>query len=211
MSGKASRKMRTVIPQALNLIARTEKLSLKAYQGKADADDVWTIGYGHVIRASEFQFREGITAEKAGQLFAADVASHSKFIQEDVGIKVTLDDWIYGALASLCYNVGPRTLLGAPSIVNKLREGKINEGVLNMYKFSISDKQYRDGLFYRRLTEMVLALRHKLVVKPYECNGARELIKQLAAFGSVKDMEAYFAKNHRKDLCASCQASHSKH
>lgn len=197
---------RAVIEPALKLIKGTEKTVLKPYEGEADEKGVWTIGTGHVIRPGEEWMMEGITEAQAQEIYARDVAIHSKWIQIDAGPKVVLDDFVYGALASMCFNVGPRTLTIANSITSRFRAGDIKGGVLNMYKFSLSGKPkiYRDGLFYRRLAEMVLALDHEFVPKPDNCKQAAPLFVRLAKHGDIKPMKAYFAARHRKDLCKAC-------
>ena len=196
--------MREVIEPALKLIQRTEKRSLVAYQGKADKPGVLTIGDGHVIRPDEEWMKKGITNEQADAIFAADVAKHSEFIQTDVGAKVPLNDFEFGALASFCYNLGPRALRSAPSVVNFMRNGEKEKGLMNMYKFSISDKKYRDGLFYRRLTEIYLALKKKLIDKPDDCLEAISILKDLHTVTDTKAALEYFGRNHVRYLCRHC-------
>lgn len=197
---------RILIPEGVKLIRGTEKRSLTAYQGGADPKGVLTIGDGHVIKKGEEHLLKGITNQQADELFSRDCASHFEHIQSDIGAKVVLDDYVYAAFASLAYNNGARTFLGAPSIVDPLRKGDLKAGVLAMWKFCKSGKplQYRDGLFYRRLIEMYLALSHKLVQKPDECVAARTLMAKLSLYGNTGPMVAHFDRNHRKDLCITC-------
>lgn len=201
---------RPVIEPAQKLVRGTEKLALKWYQGKADPPNVLSIGYGHVIGLSESYLKAGITQEKAEQLFANDLASHSKFIEGDIKPKFPLDDFVFGACASLAYNNGARVFTNAPSITGPLRTGDVKRGVLAFWKFCKSGVplQYRDGLFYRRLVEMHLALRHVLVTKPDECKAARTLMNGLAEFGNISEMVEYFNSHHRKDLCVTCKSKH---
>ena len=196
--------MREVIEPALKLIQRTEKRSLVAYQGKADKPGVLTIGDGHVIRPGEEWMKKGITNEQADAIFAADVAKHSEYIQTDVGAKVPLNDFEFGALASFCYNLGPRALRSAPSVVSFMRNGEKEKGLMNMYKFNISDKKYRDGLFYRRLTEIYLALKKKLIDKPDDCLEAISILKDLQPVTDTKAALEYFGRSHVRYLCRHC-------
>ena len=209
---------RAVIPEAIELTARTEVLVINRktgmcfpYHGRADAPGVLTIGQGHVIRLPEEKWMlKGITRKQALDIFAQDVASHSQYIQKDIGDDVKLNDWVYGALASFCFNLGERILsLGGaygkpPTVTLLLREGEVNQAMLSIYAFSNADGEYVDGLFYRRLTEIMLALGHKLVDKPSQCQQAYALIKQLSKFGSVDAMTTYFQKHHVKRLCLWC-------
>ncbi len=195
--------MRQIIEPALKLIRRTEKLSLTAYQGKADKPGVLTIGYGHVIRPGEEWMKAGITEKQAEEIFADDVAKHSAHIQSDLG-KVPLNDFEYGALASFCFNLGARALTTAPSVVNVMRNGEKEKGLMNLYKFSISDKKYRDGLFYRRLTEIYLALKKELKDKPDDCLEAISLLKDLHVVTDTKAALEYFGRNHVRPFCRHC-------
>lgn len=197
---------REIIEPAKRLITGVEKCALSPYQGKADPPGVLTTGWGHVIRANEPHLRKPITQAQADALFQKDVADHTKFIQSDVGVNVKLDDWVFGAFASFAYNNGPRVFAAAPSITNWLRKGDIKRGVLNMYKWNKSGRplQYRDGLFYRRLQEMVLALDHELVAKPDDCAEANALIVRLAKHGNVSDMRTAFHSLHVKRKCRLC-------
>ncbi len=192
--------MRPVIPEALKLIQRTEKRWLKPYQGGADKPGVITIGDGHVISPGEQWMLKGITAAQADEIFAKDVAKHAEHIEQEAG--VPLDDYEYGALASFYYNLGPHALLIAPSVTTLLKAGKKREAFWKLYQFCNSDSQYRDGLFYRRLTEIALALTKKLVAKPDNCVQARQHMADLKLPPVV---EGFFSRKHRKDLCQVCK------
>lgn len=197
---------RIVIDPAKTLITGVETCALSPYQGEADPPGVLTTAWGHVIKPGEKHLLKPITRAQADALFEADMREHTKYIQADIGAKVVLDDWVYGAFASFAYNNGPRVFLNAPSIVNWLRDGDIKRGVLNMYKWNKSGKplKYRDGLFYRRLQEMVLALDHVLVKKPDDCREANDLIVRLAKHGNVSDMRTAFHTLHVRSLCRLC-------
>lgn len=198
---------RELIQPAKQLISGVEKCALIPYQGGADPEGVLTTGWGHVIKANEPHLLKPITQEQADALFQRDIESHTKYIQSDIGAKIVLDDWVFGAFASLAYNNGARVFTIAKTIVTPLRAGKIKEGVLNMWRFCNSGKplKYRDGLFYRRLQEMVFALDHTLVPKPDHCKQANALIVRLAQHGDVTEMRTFFHTNHRKELCLVCK------
>lgn len=194
---------RVVIAQALSLIKRTETCQLHEYHGKADPRGVMTVGFGHVEKPGEHL--AVITQQQADELFAKDVASHVQFIQHDVGDQVVIDDWMYGALASFCYNLGPRILHPANSITMQLRAGRPKLAALNFYKYSNADKRYCDGLFYRRLTESALAILHSLVPKPDDCREALALVKQLQVGGPVQPLIDFFSQHHHKESCRVCK------
>ena len=201
---------RIVIPQAVQLIRRTEVLKIdpdgicRPYQGKADKKGVLTIGIGHVIGCGGEWMHKGITREQAEDLFAKDIARHSEFIQADVN--APMDDWEYGAFASFAFNLGPR-IFATASLAKQFREGMKELAICRMHEFSNSDGQYRDGLFYRRLTEITLALMHKLVKKPDNCTEARKLMNDLLDAGHrpIRAAMDFFERKHRKDLCPACK------
>jgi GH24 family phage-related lysozyme (muramidase) len=198
---------RELIKPAKQLISGVEKCALIPYQGGADPEGVLTTGWGHVIKSNEPHLLKPITQEQADALVQRDIESHTKYIQSDIGAKIVLDDWVFGAFASLAYNNGPRTFSSAPSIVGPLRQGNVKKALLAMWKWNKSGKplKYRDGLFYRRLQEMVFALDRTLVPKPDHCKQANALIVRLAQHGDVTEMRTFFHANHRKELCLVCQ------
>ena len=197
---------RPIIAEAQTLIQSFEKCRLKPYQGAADKADTWTVGWGHKMGPADGRMQAGITQKQADDLFAVDLAKHSSHIQEDIGPHVFLDDFKYGMFASFCYNVGPRALLIAPSVVRPAKEGNLDEGILNLYKFSNDERnKYEDGLFYRRLVEMMLGLTKKLVDKPEDCEEAKTLILDLAGYGDCLEMETFFNTHHQKEHCHVCQ------
>lgn len=199
--------MRELIREGKILISGVEKCSLIPYEGKADAPGVWTIGWGHVIRANEKSLMKGITQAQADAIFARDLEEHTKNIQHDVGANVPLNDHVYAAFASFAFNLGPDIFKSANSVVNFMRTAEPAKGILNMYKFSNSGKPlvYKDGLFYRRLVEMVLALDKQLVKKPDDCIEANALIVRLAKHGSVTEMRSFFHTKHIKAKCRICK------
>lgn len=206
--------IRPVIPQAIELIKQTEGLVVgpdglcHPYEGRADAKGVLTIGYGHVIQPHERHLLAGITQQQAENLLANDVAKHAQYIQADVGDNVEIDDWLYGALASFCFNLGARILKSQRcSISALLRKNKRTDAIFRMSLYCRSDNIYRDGLFYRRLTEMWLALAHELISKPISCKEAKKLIAQMVQYGppQADTLFRFFSNNHRQDLCVICK------
>lgn len=199
--------MRELIKEGKQLISGVEKCSLVAYQGGADPPGVLTIGWGHVIKPGEHHMLDGITQAEADAIFTRDLEEHTKYIQGDVGAKVPLNDYVYAAFASFAFNLGAGIFKSANSVVNFMRTAEPSKGILNMYKFSNSGKPlvYKDGLFYRRLVEMVLALDKQLVKKPDNCIEANALMVRLAKHGSVAEMREFFHRKHVKRLCPVCK------
>lgn len=96
-----------------------EKLKLKAYP---DSGGKWTIGWGHtgpdVHQGSE------ITEERAEQLFKLDIEPAEERV--DTLVKVPLGDNQFGALVSLCFNIGA-CALGGSTLVRLLNEKHYEE------------------------------------------------------------------------------------
>lgn len=188
---------RHVIPEALTLIKSTEGLSLKPYQGSRDRKGTLTVGYGHkIVLGEEHLYDHGITVKQAEDLLSRDVARHCQFIQQDMGgPNVYLDDWVFGALASFCYNLGPRILLTAHHVVSG--------GIMEFYRFCHDGNgDYSDGLFYRRIQETVLGINKVLVKRPGSCVEAQDL---MAKIPDSYDIVNYFNNHHVKALCNVCK------
>lgn len=200
--------IRHLIPQALTMIQGEEKTALTPYKGGADKKGVVTIGVGHVIGPGDQWMMHGLTPRQAQDIFSKDVARHCHTIQSDIGHDVPLDDWEYGALASFCFNLGARILTQAPSITSPIKAGLKHAGFLAMYKFSKGGRlEYEDGLFYRRLVEIVFAIEKKLIVQPHVCTLAIAVIDSLKPYGDTTEMSVYFASHHNRRTCNVCKYS----
>lgn len=214
--------MRAVIPQAVELIRQTEGRSGQTVNGMwlpyhvaADPAKVLTIYRGHkIVLPFDDWMLTGVTEAQGESIFAQDVANHCRHIQRDVGVGITLSDWVYGAFASFCFNLGADILSTGnngkeTTILLLLRTNRITSALLGMHKFSNSGGIYRDGLFYRRLVEIYLGLTGKLVTKPSVCVAAIKLIEDIKAVPAVQgnypvDILAYFNAHHVKKLCGHC-------
>lgn len=91
-------------PQGLELIKRFQGLSLEKYR---DAQGLWLIGYGHLIRDRE-RFDAGISHAQAEALFQRDTQDYQQLICQCVN--APLGQPQFDALLSLAFSLGPEGL-----------------------------------------------------------------------------------------------------
>lgn len=104
-----------------------------------DSEGYCTIGYGHLIEKKKCanialpdKFKNGISKEKANELFNLRLPDYEKAVQRD--IKVPLFQYEFDALVSLVFNTG----------VNFLNTGGAKDGETKIKKY-INDKDYDAG------------------------------------------------------------------
>jgi lysozyme len=109
--------------QCLSLLKSIEVLRLKPYDDHApkDALAAWnkraTIGYGHLIRANEWNtYKDGIDKDQADDLFETDGAKYIGTVQTDITAEIM--QYQFDALIILTYNIGGEGL--AKSTVARL-------------------------------------------------------------------------------------------
>jgi lysozyme len=137
----------------LDLLKRKEGLRLTAYKDQAG---VWTIGYGHTRGVTP-----GLvwTAEKALQMFLAEVALHAEPVQRFVRVNLTQNQ--FDALVSLVYNIGG-TAFRNSTLLALLNAGKFADAAVQFLAFNkIRDPKTKKlvvsrGLAERRETERQL-------------------------------------------------------
>jgi lysozyme len=96
--------MRILNKDTIDLIKSYEGLRLNAYQ---DSVGVWTIGYGHTSAAGNPAVTSGmkITNQQAEDMLRSDLRKYQAYVEAVV--RVPVNDNQYGAMVSLCYNIGP--------------------------------------------------------------------------------------------------------
>ena len=122
--------------KGIDFIKDWEKFEPKAYN---DSEGYCTIGYGHLIAYDKceniklpVEFKNGITKEKASELFKSRLVDFEKAVQRD--IKVPLYQYEFDALVSLLFNTGE----------NFLNTGGKNKGETQIKK-KINNKDYDSG------------------------------------------------------------------
>lgn len=145
--------------ETLELIKLEEGLRLNAYP---DPVGVWTIGYGHTANAGPPAPKKGmkITAAEAERILLSDLKKFEGFVNQYV--KVPLNENQYGALVSLCFNIGPGNF-SKSTLLRKLN-AKDYKGAAEQFlvwnKGTVKGKKVTlPGLVKRRKNERALFLK----------------------------------------------------
>lgn len=148
-------------PLGKKFIEQREGLKLQQYLCTAGHP---TIGIGHLVRKYE-NFCAGITAQKAYELFDADLKIPELFINAVLSpSKINgepLNQNEFDALVSFCFNLGCGALDGS-TLLKKLqagdRAGAANEFLKWQYEHKNGNLVANAGLFKRRQLERLLFL-----------------------------------------------------
>lgn len=159
--------------RGIDLIKSFEQCRLKAYHGAADADGVFTIGWGHVITGFEKDthgielFRPGqrisecaITQQMADELFEADIKIFEKGLRlalnKEIMAKLSSDQ--FSAMASLVFNIGLGAFRNSSTLRKVLLESGdvVAAGKKGFKGWIRSNNKVQSGLIRRRAAEMAL-------------------------------------------------------
>ena len=156
-----------VSQQGLNLLKQIERLRLKPYDDQTGLDITqWvegaTIGYGHLISASEWdQYKDGITEAEANALFASDLSPFVNVVNHS--IQVSQNQHQFDACVILAFNIGTegfrtssvaKMINGQPSNYPTLEQawkawnksqGQVNQGLIN--RRNAEWKIYTEGVY----------------------------------------------------------------
>lgn len=143
--------------EAILLVLSYEKLRLLPYD---DGVGVLTIGWGHRILPGEDDLRREITRERANRLFVDDFTEHEQAMLRAIkGAPVDLSPLQIGAIASLCFNIGPGAFANS-SVAKAIRAGdlrKVPAAIKMWNKGRVEGKlQVMQGLVLRRQSEVDL-------------------------------------------------------
>lgn len=152
--------MASDIPRSgLDLIRLSEGLELKAYHGKADPPDIWTIGIGSILDLEGKPVTKDtppITEEQAYLLLARGARAAWAGVLH--WIPRPLNDKQRGALLDFAYNEGLGALQRS-SLRQVILAGDVpDEEHWTRYRFSGRPPVERQGLIVRRKREHVLYL-----------------------------------------------------
>lgn len=143
--------MRKTTDKGLSLIKSSEKLVLTTYICPAGYP---TIGYGHVVKASEAaSFVGGITAARADELLRIDVAAAERAVLRL--INVPLSDGQFDALVSFTFNLGGGALQRS-TLRRKLNRGDYDAVPAELMKWVWTGGRKLKGLVARRRSEGLL-------------------------------------------------------
>jgi len=160
----------SMMDKALYIIKGMEKVLLKAYHGAADADGIFTIGWGHVItgneeppimKVNEIMRDTVITIDQANTLLEYDVRKAIRGIQSHLkpGVWDSLNDDQQAAIVSFAFNVGAQGKtrgFGISKVKEMLNSDTPNMAAYYFKSFVTSGGQRRGGLMNRRAAEMAM-------------------------------------------------------
>jgi GH24 family phage-related lysozyme (muramidase) len=143
--------MRHAIPEVLDLIRKFEGFSEKMYLCPAG---YLTIGYGHVILASEKErFVAGINEQKAIDVLKQDVMAAEQAVLRLISVPLT--DGQFGALVSFTYNLGSGALQRS-TLRQKVNRKEDSEVPAEFMKWIWAKNRKLEGLIRRRSAEALL-------------------------------------------------------
>jgi|SRR6266850_1866940 len=133
-------------------IKESEALKLVAY---LDSGGVWTIGWGHTGKVDGKLVGKGmrITQPKAQMLFDSDTSWACDTVERVV--QVELNDWQFGALVSLCINIGAKAFTSS-TLVKKLNGGDYDSVPRELMKWVNDNGKRVPGLVNRRARDAAL-------------------------------------------------------
>lgn len=194
--------------KSTDLIQSFEQLRLKAYQGSADRDGVFTIGWGHVITGHE-EDTHGIDLFRPGQMIrdvAITQSTADLIFQKDVDIFIgglamrmtndvlnQLNDDQFGSLVSLAFNIGlgwfdPRSTPARQcSVYRKIRDGDIQGAADSFKSFVSSNGQRQNGLVRRRAAEKALYLSDYGKMDQFMENARASTIEQASSYLGLEE------------------------
>lgn len=161
--------MRQLSPSGVSLIKQREGERRNPATGNhvayQDEAGLWTIGWGHLIKAGEPYYPQGSVSEiddaEAESLVQQDTADAQQAVRDYVTAQITQSQ--FDALTSLAFNIGRDNFAGS-SVVRLLNAGDV-QGAANAFKLwnKITDRNTGSlvvsaGLVNRRAQEAQLFL-----------------------------------------------------
>ncbi len=131
------------------LIKHFEKFEPRAYRCPAGK---LTIGYGHVIQASEHHLRDAVLNEaQASALLAADLAKFAPQV-ESLLKGIVIAPGQFDALVSFAFNCGANALRNS-TLLKKFKAGDVVGAAGEFKRWNKSNGQVLAGLTRRRAAE----------------------------------------------------------
>lgn len=110
----------TFSDQGIDMLKRVETLRLMPYDDQTSQDvnhyvPGATIGYGHLIQASEWTtYANGITESQADALFNSELQPFVSTVNRGLNVGVTQNE--FDALVALCFNMGQGAFLSSSAL-----------------------------------------------------------------------------------------------
>ncbi len=152
---------RRLSDRGLDLIKRFEGLvdgdpDTPGLQPYPDPIGLATIGWGHLIRASErAMFADGITLIEAEMLLTADAADAVRAV--NAAVAVPLSQGAFDALVSFTFNLGAGALR-ASTLLEVVNDGRHLDVPAELIRWRKAGGRVLRGLLLRRLAEARLYL-----------------------------------------------------
>ena len=149
-------KHRQVTKAGIALIKAFEGFSALPYK---DVANLWTVGYGHLIRQSEAFTR--VSEQEAEDLLANDLFTAERAV---LGLtKVTLTDNQFNALVSFVFNLGSGAYQRS-TLRSKINRGEYELSAGEFLKWIWAGGKKIKGLLRRRIAERDLFLNTRDVI-----------------------------------------------
>lgn len=167
--------------ELMNFTKGFESLRLEPYAAtKAEADrGIFTIGYGHVIKANE-SFNK-ITESEADKLFIDDLTEHCQEIYKVIGVRLTQNQ--FDALCDFCFNSGRYALTTYTGLTNYINDGNFDDAA---NKFMSYVQQWSGGRDRRG---------NKIYVKVAGLMNRRYSQMNIFRFGKYERYQGFSSKN----------------
>lgn len=133
--------------KGLDLIKKSEGLSLKAYLDPATGGEPITIGYGHT---GGVKITDKIKQEQANQFLQKDLERFEKGVTELVKVSLTSNQ--FSALVCFSFNLGLGNLK-ISTLLKLLNANKIEQVPQEFLKWNKANGKEMKGLTVRRLAE----------------------------------------------------------
>lgn len=155
---------------AIDLIKVWEGSRLEAYPDPATGGEPWTIGYGHTSMAGPPKVYKGlkITPQEAADILVADLVQYEMAVTK--GLKRNPTDNQFGAMVSLCYNIGPGNFAKS-SVLKKFNAGDTTGAADAFRLWNKAAGKVMKGLVNRRESERALFLRPSLTEEYDDAQG----------------------------------------
>jgi lysozyme len=146
--------MSTASDIAMPIVKEFEKCVLTAYHGEADADGVWTIGWGHTGP----EVHEGLvwTQDQADAALGIDLTKAEATVRKSVSVMLSAGQ--IAALIALVFNCGVAPLIAGTWLSTALTQRDWFGAVRAWIKWDHANKKEVRGLLVRRLAEARLFL-----------------------------------------------------
>lgn len=126
---------------------RAGGVALRPYPSVEGGSD--RIGWGHKILPGE-DYSNGLTPDQAEKLFQGDLASHQRFVQKNVDVPLTQQQ--FDALTSLAYK-SPKAFFHGMGLMTKLNAGDYSGAADEILRWNHAAQKEAPGLTDRRQKE----------------------------------------------------------